>query len=80
MSRDVSEHLTADEHEAVYLLGQAAGVIRRIIGDGPTAAHDWVEAAGRIHDLQHMVMSQAAARAYPDMYRLLGRSLRGADR
>jgi len=34
--------------------------------------HDWTEAAQRIHGLQHMVMAQAAARAFPHLYRELG--------
>lgn len=64
--------LTADEHEAMALSGKLAGVIRRIIGNGQQAENDWSEAAQRIHAIQHMVLAQAAARAYPDLYRPLG--------
>lgn len=44
----------------------------RIVADGPTRDHDLNEACARIHDLQHAVMAQAAARAYPGSYRRLG--------
>ena len=66
------ELLTPDEFEAMDLLGKAAGVIRRIIGDGNQAVYDWGEAADKIHQLQSMVMAQAAARAYPERFRPLG--------
>lgn len=64
--------LTSDEMVALQHLTDAARTIRRIIGEGPQAIHDWAEAASRIHDLQHLVMAQAAARAYPGAFRLLG--------
>ncbi len=67
------ELMTDDEQYAMELMSKFAGVMRRIIGDAyPVAQSDWSEAAGHIHNLQRMVMSQAAARAYPDRFRLLG--------
>lgn len=66
------ELLTADEHYALALSGELASICNKIIGDGPQAAHDWAEMAVHIHGVQHMLMRQAAARAYPDLYRLLG--------
>lgn len=66
------ELLTENEHEALSHLGRAANSIRLMLGDGPLADNDWSEAAADIHRLQHMVMAQAAARAYPDRYRLGG--------
>lgn len=68
--------LTADEHQVVEDLGAVAGQIRSLCGDGPVATGDWKELAAAIHVLQFRVLAQAAARAYPDRYRLLGR--RGA--
>ena len=68
----MTELLTPDEFEAMDLLGQAANAMRRVIGDGDQAAHDWSEAADKIHQLQSSVMAQAAARAYPDKFRPLG--------
>lgn len=67
--------LTDDEHEAMRLSAELANVVHRIIGTGPQAAHDWNEAAQRIHAVQHMVMAQSAARSHPDRYRLLGYTL-----
>ena len=64
--------LTDDEHEAMRLSGELANVLRRVVGDGPCAEGDWNEMAGSIHDLQARVMGQAAARAYPDLFRPLG--------
>lgn len=64
--------LTADEHEAMRLSGDLAGLLRRIIGKGNQAEHDWAEAAARIHAVQHMILAQAAARSYPGLYRPLG--------
>jgi len=67
------ELLTADEQAALDLLCQFANLMHRIAKpEGVTYAHDWAEAADKIHQLQSMVMSQAAARAYPDQFRLLG--------
>lgn len=64
--------LTLEEREALDISASLANALRRIIGEGPQAENDWSEAAAKIHDLQHMVMAQAAARAYPDSFRLLG--------
>jgi hypothetical protein len=66
-------HLTDDERRALDLTGELAGLCRQIIGDGPAAVGDWREMAMRIHAIQHMLMAQAASRAYPEKFRLLGR-------
>lgn len=66
--------LTKEEHEFLKLTGEVASRLRAIIGDGPNAATDWNEVAGSIHTIQHAVMRQAGARAYPDRYRLLGQA------
>jgi len=68
----MNDLLTPDELEAIDLLSRASSAIRRVIGVGPHATHDWADAATWIHNLQHAVMAQAAARAYPDRFRLLG--------
>jgi hypothetical protein len=68
----VRELLTAEEHEALQVSARLANLLRQIIGDGPQASHDWNEAAQRIHAVQHMILAQAAARAYPEKYRGLG--------
>jgi hypothetical protein len=64
--------LTADEHEAIDLTGQLANLMGRIVGEGPTRTGDLNEVVQRIQAIQHMILAQAAARAYPDRYRLLG--------
>ncbi len=71
--RIASELLTTAEHEALDLTGRLARAIGTVIGGGGApAAADFREAVAHIHALQQMIMAQAAARAYPDRYRLLG--------
>lgn len=67
-----SGFMTELEHEAMRLSGDLATCLKRIIGTGPQAEHDWAEAAQRIHAIQHTILAQAAARAYPGLYRPLG--------
>lgn len=66
------ELLTEDEHLAIVYLGQVANLMPKIIGNGRTKTQDSMEMAQRIHGIQHMIMAQAAARAYPHLYRRLG--------
>lgn len=47
-------------------------MVQHVIARGPTHRGDVEELAFRIHAIQHMVMAQAAARAYPRRFRLLG--------
>jgi len=69
--------LTRDELSAMSLTAELANALGRIVGDGRTRTADLTEAVHHIHALQHMIMSQAAARAYPDRFRLLGGTLDG---
>lgn len=67
--------LTEYELDTLNVLAQLADRMRKVIIGTGSPAHiegDWAEAAAHIHALQQMVMSQAAARAYPDRFRLLG--------
>ena len=66
------ELMTKAEHELVELLGECFNRYAGIVGRGDTRGPDLTEFAARIHDLQHAVMAQAAARAYPSRYRLAG--------
>jgi hypothetical protein len=70
----VNEPLLTDaEHAAMDLTIELVRVVYAIIGTGDgAAANDRREAFGHVHAIQQMIMSQAAARAYPDRYRLLG--------
>lgn len=68
--------LTVREVEAVETLGRLWGELCEIVGDGPTRDADLTELVAHVHALQHAVMAQAAARAHPDAFRLLGETLR----
>ena len=66
------------DHEHAVLLQLASAMVtftQHIVGNGNTRNYDISEFAVGIHKLQHMIMAQAAARAYPETYRLLGESL-----
>jgi DNA-binding transcriptional regulator YhcF (GntR family) len=68
--------LTADEREAVRHAGQLYVLIaERIVGHGPTRDDDLAEIRAAIHVIQRAVESQAAARAYPKEFRLLGKEI-----
>ena len=73
-----SELLTQLEKETAVMLGQVHMNMCRIVADGPTRMDDLTESCHHIHVLQRMIMSQAAARAYPDQFRLLGSLIPGA--
>ena len=65
--------MTELEHNTVELLGKVSRNITQIAGRSERVrSFDLAEAVLHIHSLQHMVMAQAAARAYPDRYRLIG--------
>lgn len=69
MSWPEPELLTEDEHRLMDLTGELARGLFVLCGQ---AAGDRAEVALRIHGIQQMILAQAAARAYPDRYRLLG--------
>lgn len=68
----MKELLTEDEHRALDLTAELANLIVTIIARGNIREDDVNEAVFHIHALQRMIGSQAAARAYPERYRLLG--------
>lgn len=70
--------LSEMEIQALRMSGELANLLSKIIGNGSTRDADWREAAAKIHDIQHMIAAQAAARAFPNEFRLLGE--RGAWR
>jgi hypothetical protein len=72
MSIDIEKLLTQEEHHAVDLCAQLAQSFIKILGNNQDS-DDYKEAEFSIHALQNMVLSQAAARAYPDLYRQLGK-------
>lgn len=66
------ELLTGIEHELVALLAQCFNLFCRVANQQAARPADLAEVADKIHQLQDMVLANAAARAYPDMYRPLG--------
>lgn len=84
----MTELLTDTEKEALRLSGQLANLLREICMEPYRQAakdgliitsslldignNDWSESATMIHAIQRQIMGQAAARAYPNLCRLLG--------
>lgn len=71
--------LTADELRAIDLAAELYNLLARIVGRSPSRAGDIGEFTIHIHGIQQAVMSQAAARAYPERFRLLGETLKATD-
>jgi len=69
------QYLTVDETTAIQQAADLWGTLCKVVGTGRTRDHDLGELVAHIHAIQHAVMSQAAARAYPNVYRLLGEAL-----
>jgi hypothetical protein len=67
--------LTTQEQALIETLGHVWNELCQIVAAGPTRQADLAEAMSHIHALQHTVMAQAAARAFPDRYRVLGQTL-----
>ena len=78
-SRPSAPLLTDAEHTAVTAVADAWAAICKVVGNGPTRGADLGEVVIHVHALQHFVMAQAAARAYPDIYRLAGETLAATD-
>lgn len=73
----MDELLTADEHAIITALGGVwIEMSTKVVGNGATRRDDLLEVGLHVHALQNFVLSQAAARGYPDLYRLAGRSHR----
>ncbi len=65
--------LTDDELRALALTAELYDLVAaRVIGRGPSRGGDVVELAMHVHAIQNMIAGQAAARAYPDRFRVLG--------
>lgn len=77
--------LTPLERRALVLSGELADLVSEICWDGgdpEVAAQDWGELAAAIHVIQARIAGQVAARAHPQLFRLLGSPLaqrRGPD-
>ena len=64
--------LTETERLTIRTLGNVWNAICVIVEDGPSRDSDLNEAVLHIHALQHMIMANAAARAFPAGFRRLG--------
>lgn len=72
-----NELLTDDESSIIHDAGTLfTRIVEEVIEDGPNRENDTAELRALVHGIQNMILRQAAARAYPDRYRLLGASLR----
>lgn len=71
--------LTTAEHAVVQRAGELWNAICAAIPEGPTRDADLHELVLHVHAIQQAIMSNAAARAYPKLYRRLGSTLRDSD-
>lgn len=72
----MTEPLTQHEHRAMELTAELWNLIcQEIAQDGRSRTGDLGEIANHIHGIQRAILAQAAARAYPDRYRLMGGEL-----
>lgn len=68
--------LTEAERQAVALTAALWNLLAAdVVGHGRSRPGDLAELGHHVHAIQQAVLSQAAARAYPDLYRLLGGEL-----
>jgi hypothetical protein len=70
------ELLTSTEKDIVERLGECARSYSQALAPGPCYDQDLREFIAHIHDLQWRVLAQAAARHYPELYRLQGTSFK----
>lgn len=73
------ELLTDGERKAVAMCAELWNQLVSIVNWGGTRLNDCRELAAHLHALQNAVLAQAAARAYPGQYRLLGSTFKEAD-
>ncbi len=67
------EPLTAAELRAMDITVDLVNVMcKEVIGRGPTREADVREFVAHIHVIQQAILSQAAGRAYPRIFRTLG--------
>lgn len=66
------ELLTDREKQLLDKLADVANEFFVVSSSSPTRYNDIGEAVSCIHTLQRMILANAAARAYPDKYRLFG--------
>jgi hypothetical protein len=77
--RETPDLLTPQEHELLAVLGGVWTELCSMTDHGPSRSRDLEEMAHHLHVLQRYVLSQAAARAHPELYRRLGATLSTGD-
>lgn len=70
------ELLTQNEFDALELSAKLVNTLREIIGDSQLGQLDMTEMVFHIHSVQNAILAQAAGRAYPDKFRLMGYTAR----
>jgi hypothetical protein len=73
---DMPALLTVAEVACLKQCAALAGMLLDVVGPEQTGPQDWRELVFHIHAIQNAVLSQAAARAYPRHFRLLGGRIR----
>lgn len=68
----MNELLTMAEHRAMVLTSELWQALGIVVGCGSSRQADLDELASHLHAIQTAVLAQAAGRAFPDLYRLLG--------
>ena len=69
--------LTDAELRAMDITVELVNVVcGEVIGRGVTRDHDVAEFVDKVHQIQALILSQAAGRAHPDRFRLLGEVIR----
>lgn len=68
----MTDLLTDDERRAIDKAAELWTLLCKVVGPGRTCSADLGELVVHIHAIQSAVMAQASARAYPELYRLLG--------
>lgn len=73
---DLGPALTSDEIRAVTAAGELWNLLCKVVEDGPTREADLRELIVHVHAIQQAVLSNAAGRVYPELFRRLGTTLR----
>ena len=71
----MAELLNDTEKRMIAIAGELANLFHQIIPGTAYGGRDVDEFVFHVHAIQRMIGAQAAARAYPDLYRRLGREI-----
>lgn len=68
----MNEMLTDLEREVIADAGELWNKLCKVVGSAAAREGDLAELVRHVHGIQQAVMANAAARAYPDQFRVLG--------